>query len=962
MRVKKNLKLITIVPILLLALFSTYFLYNSIKEALALDALKEVTIQSKQLKTSTIQLLRERGLSTLYLHKPQEKIKALLLQQRVFSDQAIAKTFNYFKRQKIEKSLQTDFFTPLKALKNKRQKLDKATLDFDNLYHYVDGISKASISYNMVHFNKQKSAKITKLSSTYIHNLALIRVLSNERDQVTRLLYAKSQNSSREPLAWFSRKTDEIATINKNNSTVFSQLQSSISQEKTKATLKAILAFLLLALALYMLHIYSKFYTYLFSTKHLESLLDKVLAYAFIDNTLDLGRTKDIEKTYKIIEDTVDTLVLEKRESQKDIAAKNIFFANMSHEIRTPINGIMGFTELLKNSDLAPQEKEYVDIIDKSTDNLLEIINNILDLSKLESKKIALDTILFSPLEEFENCIDIYMPRIAQKKINFSLVMDSGFDNFLLGDIAKVKEVLLNLISNALKFTAKNGQISVLIKILSKEEENRQKIYFEVSDSGIGMNKEEMKNIFDAFSQADSTITRKYGGTGLGLTISSNYVAMLGGKLEVSSKKGVGSNFYFTLEFPKEKALTFTQKNRFPTLNALIIKGRNTLLSKTEKAYIDYFGAKANIISIDELKSLKTVTAPVIVAEYQALKKEDYDYLVALKTPTIMIYPSKFHTELSALKTPTLFPSFEPLNITRFANLFIAVSKHYKINIPPQRNENQSQQIFRTNQIKKEILLVEDNLINQKLLFQILKNHGLNVHTATNGVEAVEAVKKQHFDLIFMDIAMPIMDGVRATKEILAFEAEQHQEHTPIVAVTANALKGDKERFLSDGLDDYIAKPIKQKEVQKLLEKYAITLAYPQDPPHKDNQNTNINTDNLKESNKNILLFKKSPVETTIFKKILDKSYQKIEIAHSVEDFFEKLQASHYRVVIVDKEIEGLDLRVMLDLVSSRESTALLLFRSFDSAVDDQIRREFDEVLINSADPTYLKLIVDKYL
>ena len=233
-----------------------------------------------------------------------------------------------------------------------------------------------------------------------------------------------------------------------------------------------------------------------------------------------------------------------------------------------------------------------------------------------------------------------------------------------------------------------------------------------------------------------------------------------------------------------------------------------------------------------------------------------------------------------------------------------------------------------------------------------------------NGAEAVEAVKNHHFDLIFMDIAMPIMDGVTATKEILAYEECEGKEHTPIIAVTANALKGDKERFLNDGLDDYIAKPAKQADILSILEKYDITLGSKIPNLKEEPSLKPVTSDPLVDSreSKNILIYKKSKVETKIFEKVLSKDYDDIDTIDNTEEFYGKLRDNIYRVIMVDKEIPGLDLRVLLDSVENRDSTALLLFRSFDSIIDDQTRREFDEVLINSADQTYLKLILDNYI
>ena len=1024
MKIKKNLKLITIVPITLMTLLAAYFLYKAYYEYNDANKMQNVAYESKLLKSLSINLARERGLSTLYSLSKQSKTKELLLKQRESTNKAISHIKQYYTNHAHTPLVNQKILSKLNIIEDKRAQLDKFSLTYEKSFSYFNTINAALNTHMKSILHSTYDVKTNQLAQGYTSTIELMRTISNERDYVTNVLSSvtrkdpllllnifqessiksaihalnpdiqaelkeilndatfiqalketqkikkellQATHSKINPIDWFTKETQKIMAVNNVTNRLFTHITKSIDNTKNRALWKGVIAALILLLALYMLYTYNRFYEHLYSTKGIEGILNKIIDYALIEDTIDLGSTEGIHKTYSVIESTVDKIAVEKRKAERANAAKSIFLANMSHEIRTPINGIIGFTELLKKSDMGEEEKEYVDIIDKSTENLLEIINNILDLSKIESKKIELDEILFSPVEEFENAVDVYMPKVASKNINLSLLMDSGFNNYLVGDVVKIKEVLLNLISNAVKFTPENGQISVLVKNLSHNDDKKQKIYFEVSDSGIGISEEEMSDIFDAFSQADSTITRKYGGTGLGLTISSNYVALMGGKLEVSSKKGVGSNFYFTIELHKEKALKTTQKDRFSTMDALIIKGKNALLTETEKAYMDYFGAKSKIITMQELRAMKNPPVKILISQYHSLKKDEFDFLKNHEIPSIMIYPTKFHTRLGDFKTSNLFPTYEPLNITKLSKTLTEVAKKYNINITPEINDAQVVTRKRSNKIKREILIAEDNAINQKLLMKILEGYALNVTTAINGLEAANAVKEHHFDLIFMDIAMPVMDGVTATKEILAYEKEQGHEHTPIIAVTANALKGDKERFLNDGLDDYIAKPAKQNDIQRILEKYDITLNTEQHIKEETlpSQAATIIHDPLAHKQKeikNILIFKKSKVETKIFEKVLSKDYDDIETVNDIESFFEKLRDNIYRVIMVDKEIDGLDLRVMLDSVEEREKSALLLFRSFDSIIDDQTRREFDEVLINSADQTYLKLILDNYL
>jgi signal transduction histidine kinase/CheY-like chemotaxis protein len=1024
MKIKNNLRLITIVPIIALGLISGYILYKSYNNYQDLKELESKMDEAKILKSLSINLARERGLSTLYNLSRQKNTKDLLLKQRVGSDKAIKLINNYYSTHTPSDIVSKKIVSKLTKIDDIRSKIDKFSLSYESSFSYFDTIYSAIISQIKQSLKSKYNPSINNLSNSYIETIELMRSISNERDYVTNLLTNNSsknrllllhifkdsdlvstikslnqktkdelkkiindktfisaiketqetkkellENSTNktDPINWFTKETQKIMGTNRVTNAIFSNIEKELKSDKKLELIKAIISALLLLLSLYMLYIYKRLHKHLYSTKGVEGVLNKILGYALIEDTIDLGSTEGIEKTYRVIEESVDKIAVEKRKAEKANAAKSIFLANMSHEIRTPINGIIGFTELLKKSNLKDEEREYVDIIDKSTENLLEIINNILDLSKIESKKIELDMMPFSPIEEFENSVDVYMPKVENKNINLSLLMDPNFDNYLLGDIVKVKEVLLNLISNAVKFTPEGGQISVLIKNLTKEKSDTQKIYFEVSDSGIGMSEEEMADIFDAFSQADSTITRKYGGTGLGLTISSSFVSLMGGKLEVSSKKDLGSNFYFTLEFKKEKPLKNTQKDRFKGIKAVVLTSKNSLLSLQEQEYMNYFGTKCKSLSIHELKAMKKIDTQLIIANFTSLSKAQYNYLLDLKIPTILVYPTKYRARLAQYKNETIFPTYEPINVSKFTKVLTDVAKKNNINILPQIGDKKEIKRVKSNKIKKDVLIAEDNLINQKLLTKIIENFGLNVKTAINGKEAYEALKKEHFDLIFMDIAMPIMDGVSATKKILEYEKSNNLTHTPIVAVTANALKGDRERFLNSGLDDYIAKPAKEKDILEILQKYDMSINHDtktiKNQPESFIEETPTIIDSRNDSDmKDLLIMKKSKVETKIFEKVLSKNYNNIDAVSELDQFFALLSKNRYKVVMIDKEVNGLDLRVLIDSVEDRDNTALLLFRSFDTIIDDSMRSKFDEVLINSADQTYLKLILDNYI
>lgn len=1045
MKIKWNLRLITIVPIVLLALISTYYLYDSYVKYQSSEHLERTIQSTKALKTLSINISRERGLSALYLINKNEKIRTLLSEQRVSTNTAINSILNFNSANKDDANGHK-IIDRIKKIQKHRDGIDRQSINFDQMFSYYDGINSSILRKVETSLSGSINYKVDNLSSNFLNAMSLMKSIANERDMVTnilnkkegsnrlflmdafknntigssfqtllpkskitlqsiltdanfitavqesdkmkRVLLQESQTDSINPLEWFSYETDKLVYVNKLSNNLYTEMLSELKNQKDNSMLQMILLGTLLALSLYMLYVYTKFYHFLHDTKGLEKLLSKIVKYGLIEDTIDLRTTTGVEKTYAIIENSVDKIAIEKKKAERANAAKSIFLANMSHEIRTPINGIIGFTDLLKNSKLKDEEKEYVDIIQKSTDNLLEIINNILDLSKIESQKIEIDEILFSPVEEFENSVDVYMPKAESKNINLSLFMDPDFDHYLLGDPTKIKEVLLNLISNAMKFTPENGQISVVITKQATSDPDIEKIYFEVSDSGIGIDTKDMEEIFDAFSQADSTITRKFGGTGLGLTISSNYIALMGGKLEVESRVNTGSNFYFTLELKKQKPLKTIYHNSFKHFHPLIIKGKeaqNNLHTHVEKM-MDYLSNNANITTIEKLSDPSILEdINLIITQKDLISDDDYALLTGLNIPILNIVKTKDRALVKDITDVGLFGTYEPLNITKMVKSLKTIENKSDF-----INNDIAEGSVVGRKSKYKVLVAEDNEINQKLIQKILEHLNFDITIVANGLEAVKARKKGDYDLILMDIAMPVMDGVSATKEILAYEEREKLSHIPIVALTANALKGDREKFLNNGLDDYLPKPTKEEQIKNLAIKYGVynekvelhknakleegVENTPIMPIVEDidkekleeavKEEANLSEEELTKENEreNILVYKKSSVESKIFEKVLGQLYKKVSVAENSNQFLKLVRENNYKVIMVDKEIMDLDMQDLFDAIKNRDATTLLLFRSFDSIIDDQTRRDFDEVLINSADKVYLKLILDNYL
>jgi len=596
--------------------------------------------------------------------------------------------------------------------------------------------------------------------------------------------------------------------------------------------------------------------------------------YFYVDTTVVPIRNVHQEITeYMAIGYEVTLLIDAKQNAVEAGLAKDYFLSNMSHEIRTPLNAILGFVALLQDEITSINQKKYLDIIYNSGENLLSIINDILDFSKLRSGEFTIEKKPFNLHEKLSHTLELFVPSANAKSITIISFIDPHIPYELIADSLRIKQIVSNFLSNAIKFSPYKGVIEV-------DAGYRDGILtISVKDEGVGIKKEDQEKIFDAFSQVDHDEEYLLGGTGLGLSICKQLSDHMGGLVGVESDGKNGSRFYFTLpvEANDTMALHMFDPGPFADLRLGLLVKKGAPESKRIASLRRYW--QIFDMSVEQVSHLDPDAYDLLFFKDEDITVLEREAIIEEKKPSIAIM-EQFDDRYDDVTNVT--PLYFPIYCSKLYHTFLEALDPASHTIEALKKEGLQRQF------KGHVLVAEDNIANQELIKIILQNYGLSYTIEADGKEALKRFQSASFDMVLMDEQMPVMNGLEATEAMLRFEKKQNVAHTPIAAITANVIKGAKERGLAVGFDAFLGKPIVLKEIENVFATFLEEVSSESKPPEHENENfeaISIGIDLQKLQQELMLETDQILMLLTVFKKKMDQQFQELQDAIKERNF-----------------------------------------------------------------------------
>ncbi|OCR94058.1 ATP-binding protein [Campylobacter fetus] len=1005
------LRLISTVPLLIIFLLSSFYLYNSYRTYLNLKQLNYEFNISQTLTKLSKELNQEKSMSVLYMATggifDSEDIK----QQRKNSDEIIKQTLEIYENTKSDKNIDI-IKNRLLDINRIRGKIDSLSISFDEVFfEYFEIINKAIEKELMMLKEHTLSPNLTTFLTSFTLAYANSNLISTQRDFVSQILIQNRDFKSNEVRLWLSlirgdkfhyqyipesqaksiidnifnsveytnliSKLESYSTqIIKDSSNKpeanFSSYFDTISDElaisyKIQDILKnqidyeiiefksSFLNHVIIGVFIWIVNIILFIIGCLTKTnikKNISELKNilKQIADLTDNKNIDLSTNSGISRAYDMITKALELITTQKQAAIDANRSKSTFLANISHEIRTPLNGIIGFTDLLKNSNLKKQEKELVSVIEQSSENLLRIINNILDISKIESHKVELDNDIFSPIKEFSSAVELYSQKAYEKDIEFICYIDPSLNKHLEGDCLKVKQVLINLISNAVKFTPQNGQIIVDITKLDEDDDGKTTIKFSIKDDGIGIHQDMLEKIFDSFTQANKDITKIYGGTGLGLSISNEYIKMMGSTIKVQSELGKGSEFSFVIKFNNADSKDQNYFMDFEGKTVTIFTTRSdSLYDEYLEKYFDFLGIETDIV-YDSNELLKLNKKDIVVAKFKNCLRIKTDAFVLVLANTKEI-------QTSLIEDKNISFINEPLSITKL--------KKALENADYQKRQKSNDAY--SNKYSISVLLATNNENKTKDIENILNELCERVEVINDAKSVIEHTQITHYSIIFLDMVLDEMNAVLCAKNMIQHEKQNNLSHTAIIGIVNTISNLNQINIEKNYLDDYIQKHTSKNEILRILNHFtpqnSVNLQAKIIAPINKKVEAKEDIANLKD----VLLFKKSNIENKIFSTVLNGFCSSVDVVCSFEELKEYLQNSAYRVVLLDYKIPNFESNLIYSWVnSSRQKykidTKTIIFIDPNAEIDESLDDKFDEILTSLINKTQLEARIKPYI